>query len=172
MTGCQHGDGILFEQVPLLLAVEHHIGETLPKESPQQAKGLGLPGSIEAGWKRLVKSVALPIIPQEPDHDAIVGVAISPGTEWEIRSNQSAHMHAVRGFARTGMCERLSSRGALPRRYWERVGGEVVKFDHELYITCMACVPACPEGAVAFDEETEYFNICDLCDASVRQVVP
>lgn len=48
--------------------------------------------------------------------------------------------------------------------------GEIVKFDHELCITCMACVPVCPEDAVAFDEETEYFNICDLCDGEPQCV--
>tara|TARA_B100001964_G_scaffold74151_1_gene84175 strand:+ start:4958 stop:5293 length:336 start_codon:yes stop_codon:yes gene_type:complete len=42
--------------------------------------------------------------------------------------------------------------------------GQVVKFDHDLCTTCIACVPACPEDAVAFDEVNEFFNICDMCD--------
>lgn len=41
--------------------------------------------------------------------------------------------------------------------------GEVVKFDHDLCINCMACVYACPEEAVAYDEDGDFYNICDLC---------
>ncbi len=41
--------------------------------------------------------------------------------------------------------------------------GQFVKFEQELCITCMACVEACPEEAVAYDEEAGSFNICDLC---------
>jgi ferredoxin len=41
--------------------------------------------------------------------------------------------------------------------------GDVVKFDLDLCITCMACVDNCPEQAVAFDEDNGHYNICDLC---------
>jgi Fe-S-cluster-containing dehydrogenase component len=41
--------------------------------------------------------------------------------------------------------------------------GQVVKFDHDQCITCMACVDECPEEAVAFDGDNGHFNICDLC---------
>jgi Fe-S-cluster-containing hydrogenase component 2 len=41
--------------------------------------------------------------------------------------------------------------------------GEVVTFDLDECITCHACVDLCPEEAVAYDEDSGFYNICDLC---------
>lgn len=53
--------------------------------------------------------------------------------------------------------------------YLEEIGnglGEVVKFDRDLCIVCDACVNDCPDEAVAYDEDGDFYNICDLCGGS------
>jgi len=47
---------------------------------------------------------------------------------------------------------------AISRNEWG-----IVRVDEELCIGCEACIPACPFGAMQFDEEREVALMCDLC---------
>jgi Fe-S-cluster-containing dehydrogenase component len=60
-------------------------------------------------------------------------------------------------------CSKPPCRDSCPVEAIVRDERGIVRVDEELCIGCMACVEACPFGAMQFDEEREVALKCDLC---------
>ncbi len=69
-------------------------------------------------------------------------------------------------------CVRPPCRDACPEEaIWKNEWG-IVQVNHELCIGCMACVEACPFGAMQFDEERGAALMCDLCYERLKNDEP
>jgi Fe-S-cluster-containing dehydrogenase component len=60
-------------------------------------------------------------------------------------------------------CSKPPCKDACPAEAISRDERGIARIDEELCIGCMACIEACPFGALQFDEEREVAVKCDLC---------
>ncbi len=66
-------------------------------------------------------------------------------------------------------CTKAPCLDSCPVEAIYRDGRGLVLIDDDKCIGCMECLPACPFGAMQFDDETELAIKCDLCADRLEQ---